>query len=48
LRDLPPEQRVAAMNSERYAGQLNPAQRDSLTHLLQIEPMLPPPDPVKQ
>jgi hypothetical protein len=45
LRDLPPGERFAAMNSERYAGQLNSVQRDSLTNLLRIEPMLPPPEP---
>lgn len=44
LRDLPPGQRLAAMNSPRYAGQLNAAQQDSLSNLLQIEPMLPPPE----
>jgi hypothetical protein len=41
LRALPPEQRMAAMNSGRYQY-LNGAQRDSLTNLIRVEPMLPP------
>jgi hypothetical protein len=44
LRDLPPDQRIAAMNSDRYRSQLNDAQRNTLTNLIRIEPMLPPPD----
>jgi phage-related protein len=44
LRELPPEQRMAAMNSPRYAGQMNDAQRATLSNLLRVEPMLPPPE----
>lgn len=42
LRDLPPDQRMAAMNSERYSW-MNGNQRATLTNLLRIEPLLPPP-----
>ena len=42
IRELPPEQRIAAMNSERYRW-LNGEQRSVLTNLIQVAPMLPPP-----
>jgi hypothetical protein len=45
LRELPPAQRWSAMNSPRYAGQMNDAQRASLSNLLRVEPLLPPPEP---
>lgn len=44
IRMLPPNQRMTAMISGRYSW-LNPQQRTTLTHLIQIEPMLPQPDP---
>jgi hypothetical protein len=44
IRQLPPNQRMAAMMSPRYGG-LNGAQRTTLLHLIQVEPMLPPPEP---
>ena len=44
LRELPPAQRWAAMNSEAYRGQLNDAQRATLSNLMRVEPMLPPPE----
>ncbi len=44
LRQLPPEQRFAAMNTARY-GYLNPVQRETLTNLIRVAPMLPPPEP---
>jgi Protein of unknown function (DUF3106) len=44
LRELPPNQRMAAMYSDRYRW-MNDAQRTTLTNLLQVEPMLPPPEP---
>lgn len=42
IRDLPPEQRMAAMNSGRY-NWLSGEQRSVLTNLIQVAPMLPPP-----
>lgn len=42
LRELPPDQRMAAMNSGRYRW-MNEAQRSTLTNLIQVAPMLPPP-----
>lgn len=42
IRGLPPEQRMAAMNSGRY-GWLTGEQRSVLTNLIQVAPMLPPP-----
>jgi hypothetical protein len=45
LRDLPPGERFGAMNSDRYRSQLNDTQRSTLTNLLRIEPMMPPPEP---
>lgn len=47
IRMLPPNQRMMAMLSGRYSW-LNVQQRTTLTHLIQIEPMLPPPDPPAQ
>ena len=47
LRDLPPEQRLPAFNSGRFGPPLNEAQRGVLNHLLQVEPMLPAPQPVQ-
>jgi hypothetical protein len=44
LRGLPPDQRMAAMNSGRYRW-MNDVQRTTLINLLQVEPMLPPPEP---
>jgi len=44
LRELPPNQRMVAMYSNRYR-RLNEAQRTTLINLLQVEPMLPPPEP---
>jgi hypothetical protein len=44
LRSLPPDQRMAAMNSDRCRS-LNDAQRTTLSNLLRVEPMLPPPEP---
>jgi hypothetical protein len=40
LRDLPPDQRAAAMSRMP----LNDAQRATLSNLLRVEPLLPPPD----
>ena len=48
LRDLPPDQREAALSSERYRGLFNGTQRSTLSNLLRIEPMLPPPDRTPQ
>lgn len=45
LRDLPPNQRWAAMTSDHYWPQLNGAQRETLSNLIRVEPMLPPPEP---
>jgi hypothetical protein len=42
LRELPPAQRQAVLNSERFAH-LTDAQRASLNSLMQVEPLLPPP-----
>ncbi len=44
LRQLPPEQRFAAMNTARYSY-LNPIQRETLTNLIRVAPMMPPPEP---
>jgi hypothetical protein len=41
IRELPPNQRMGAMMSPQY-GWLNGEQRSTLTHLIQVEPMLPP------
>jgi hypothetical protein len=43
LRDLPPEQRMTAMGRMP----LNEAQRATLSNLLRVEPMLPPPEPAQ-
>ncbi len=43
LRELPAEQRIQAYASGRYGAPLNDTQRTVLFHLLQVEPMLPPP-----
>ncbi len=40
LRQLPPNQRMVVMMSPRYSW-MTPAQRTSLTRLIQVEPMLP-------
>jgi hypothetical protein len=40
LRELLPNQRMAAMRGPQY-GWLNGQQRSTLTHLIQVEPMLP-------
>jgi hypothetical protein len=45
LGGLPEDQRGAALNSERYRGQLNPQQMETLRGLMRVEPMLPPPEP---
>lgn len=42
LRQLPPNQRMAAMMSPRYSW-MNPLQKSTLTNLIQVAPMLPPP-----
>ena len=42
LRSIPPDQREAAMNM-RFGG-MNPQQRYTLQRLMQVEPMLPPPE----
>ena len=44
IRQLPPNQRFAAMNSARYSY-LNPIQRATLTNLIRVAPMMPPPEP---
>jgi hypothetical protein len=43
LRQLPPDQRAAAMNSSRYSN-LNENQRATLNGLMRVEPMLPAPE----
>lgn len=43
LRDLPPDQRSAALSRIP----LNDAQRSTLTNLMSVEPMLPPPEPAQ-
>ncbi len=48
LRDLPADQRYAALNSGRFGGQLNGVQRNVLSNLLSVEPMLPPPNRAAQ
>ena len=40
LRQLPPNQRMVVMMSMRYSW-MNTAQREALTRLIQVEPMLP-------
>lgn len=48
LRDLPTDQRYAALISGRLEAQLNGAQRNVLSNLLMVEPMLPPPNRTAQ
>lgn len=43
LRELPPEQRQGALNSGRFRDQLSEQERGTLSHLLSVEPYLPPP-----
>lgn len=42
LRALPPADRMAALD-DRYRGQFTAEEHDALTHLLSVEPLLPPP-----
>ncbi len=48
LRELPADQRYAAFNSGRFGAQLNGIQRNVLSNLLLVEPMLPPPNRAAQ
>lgn len=43
LRNLPPDQRYAALNSERIRSSFTPQERSTLSNLVTIEPLLPPP-----
>lgn len=42
LRTLPPADRMAALD-DRYRGQFTQEEHSALTHLLSVEPLLPPP-----
>ncbi len=45
LRGLPPEQRQAALNSDRIRGSFSDQERSTLSNLVAVEPLLPPPAP---
>jgi hypothetical protein len=42
LREMPPSQRQAALNSDRFRGQFSEQERGTLYQLLDVEPLLPP------
>ncbi|MDW5266257.1 MULTISPECIES: DUF3106 domain-containing protein [Acidobacteriaceae] len=42
LREMPPSQRQAALNSDRFRSQFSPQERGTLGQLLDVEPLLPP------
>jgi hypothetical protein len=41
LREMPPPQRQATFNSERFRGQFSDQERDTLSNLLAVEPYIP-------
>jgi hypothetical protein len=41
IRDMPPNQRQAYMNSEWYRGEFNEQERSTLSNLIAVEPLLP-------
>lgn len=43
LREMPPAQRQATLNSDRFRGQFSDQERGTLQQLLDVEPLLPPP-----
>jgi Protein of unknown function (DUF3106) len=45
VRGMPPAQRLAYLNSPDIRSQFTPQERDTLAHLMAIEPYLPPPAP---
>lgn len=45
LRDMPPAQRQSVLNSDRFRGEFSPEERGTLSQLLDVEPLLPPPHP---
>jgi hypothetical protein len=45
LRDMPPAQRQATLNSESFRSQFSDTERGTLSNLLAVEPLLPPPQP---
>jgi len=45
VRGMPPAQRLAYLNSPDIRSQFSPQERDTLTHLMQVEPYLPPRNP---
>ena len=45
LRDMPPAQRQATLDSEGFRSQFSDTERGTLSNLLAVEPLLPPPQP---
>ena len=41
LRDMPPSQRQATLNSESFRSQFSDTERSTLSNLLTVEPLLP-------
>ena len=41
LRDMPPGDRIKALNSAQYANQFSPQERTVLNNLLSVEPYQP-------
>ena len=47
VRGMPPPQRLAYLNSPDIRSQFTPQERDTLQHLMAVEPYLPPPSAIE-